>query len=622
MLQSLRHRGPDASGIWSDPTRGVTLVHTRLAILDLSPQGHQPMLSVSGRYVLSYNGEVYNFAELRRKLEAKGWSFRGHSDTEVLLALIEEKGLGEALSQASGMFALALYDTHTKSLSLARDRIGEKPLYYAIWNQTLVFGSELKVLLQYPGFPKDLDAEAMGFYAKYGYIPAPRAIFACVRKVQPGTWVTWDLNQPFDFKFGEVYWELRSSVHGRCATEMTEAEALESVRQKLEETVQRQIRSDVPLGCFLSGGVDSSLIAALAQKQISRPLNTFSIGFHEKDYNEAPFAREVAARLGCAHQEWIVTSADVQNVIPDVASIYDEPFSDSSQLPTTLLARFTRRHVTVSLSGDGGDEVFAGYNRYFWCARMWSQLQRIPVPLRRGIQRVLGRISPESWSALYQTLRWILPRVSNPSHKIQKLIGILDSRSDAELYDRLLALWYEPKRLLPRLSADVSLLESRGQMTLLDYMMDLDTRTYLPDDIMVKVDRATMSVGLEARAPFLDHGLVELAWSLPASLKLKDGRGKYLLRTLLKEYLPEELIVRPKTGFGVPLEHWLRTDLRDWARELLRPEALARHGWFNASAVESALEEHLRGWKNNQYQLWNVLVFQSWYDRWIRGNSM
>lgn len=611
MRKALRHRGPDADGTWSDGSM-ATLVHTRLSILDLSPMGAQPMHSSDDRFVLTFNGEIYNYLEIRAGLEREGARFRGSSDTEVLVELISRSGVRRALQQLRGMFAFAVWDKQERRLTLARDRLGEKPLYYGMLGRDFVFGSELKAIFCHPEFKFEIEPDALSYFFKYNYIPAPMSVFKGIRKLRPGHFFEWEPGLHPTLSDSIDYWNFPQPL---VIDEVDETEALDRIETCLKEVVRGQIRSDVPLGCFLSGGIDSSLISALVQKSIDRPLNTFSIGFREKDYDESHFAREVARHLGCEHHEWIVSPQDIQSVIPQVAQIYDEPFADSSQLPTVLLSRFTKRHVTVSLSGDGGDELFGGYNRYFWAESIWRKMRMVPRPLRHLLSLGGSTVSPATMDVLYKLFSFVLPQLSNPSHKVLKVLGILNARSATEVYDRLLALWVKPPQILLG-GRDCKLIANIDDAHFVAEMMWKDAKTYLPGDIMVKVDRASMSVSLETRAPFLDHKLFELVWSLPQDLKTKDGRGKFLLRKLLAKHLPAHLIDRPKMGFAVPLEHWMRGDLKEWMCDVLNGDRISRDGILNAETVSRHVREHVSGSRNWQYHLWTVLVFQTWYEQW------
>jgi asparagine synthase (glutamine-hydrolysing) len=623
MTDALAHRGPDADGTWVDAQAGVALGHRRLSILDLTACGAQPMLSRDGRHVLAYNGEIYNFRAMHRELEAAGVAFRGHSDTEVLLAGVQRWGVNAALARCAGMFAFALWDGEERTLHLARDRFGEKPLYYGWVGGTLVFGSELKALRRFPGWQGRVDRGALALYLRHGYVPGPHAIFEGVRKVEPGTVLSFRRTPEGVAEVaGEVrYWSALDAARRGLADPLPADP--ETVLGELETTMRRvvgeQMVADVPLGAFLSGGVDSSTIVALMQAAGSRRVRTFTIGFHEEAFDEAGDAREVAAHLGTEHTELYVTGADALGVIDELPRVYDEPFADSSQIPTILVARMARAHVTVALSGDGADELFAGYNRYTWGRRIWDVLRRVPQPMRALGARALLAVPPAGWDRAAALGGNLTRRAGGqPGDKIHKLAGILAVDGPDALYRELVTTWPDPDRALrvPRVS-DASLAGSEGTLRthgMVARMQYLDTVSYLPDDILVKVDRAAMSASLETRAPFVDHRVAELAWRIPQALKMRDGVGKWIVRQLLYRYVPPALVDRPKKGFGVPLAAWLRGPLRPWAEDLLTPDRLARDGFFVPAVVRQRWAEHLSGRRNWQYALWNVLMFQAWHD--------
>jgi len=625
MAACIGHRGPDGTGLWLDAEHRLALGHNRLAILDLSPAGDQPMTSSSGRFVIVYNGEVYNHEDLRRRLLDEGFptNWRGHSDTETLLAAIEAWGLKATLERAVGMFALALWDRQTKQLSLARDRLGEKPLYYG-WqgkgaDRTFLFGSELKALAAHPAFGGEVDREALTLYMRHAYVPAPHSIYSGVKKLLPGSFLT--LEAGSEKPVVDLYWSgAEVARKGVEATRLGSPEDyVDQLEHLLSDAVGKQMLSDVPLGAFLSGGVDSSTIVSLMQAQSSRPVKTFSIGFHEQAYNEAEHAKAVARHLGTEHTELYVTADQAMAVVPQLPSIYDEPFADSSQIPTLLVSRLARDHVTVSLSGDGGDELFAGYNRYKITDSYWRKLSRIPRPLRGALGGGLGSVSPRTWDKIASIVAPILPassRMALPGDKIIKAAGALPSRSADELYNNLISIWRDPGSVVIGASESLSpLLKSdlRG-LSDIERMMALDMLSYMPDDILVKVDRAAMSVSLETRVPFLDHRVVELAWSMPMDVKLRDGQTKWALRQVLYRHVPKQLIERPKMGFGVPIDSWLRGPLKAWAEELLDEGRLRREGYFRPEPIRRIWQAHQSGSANMQHQLWAVLMFQSWLD--------
>ena len=621
MVAAIRYRGPDDSGVWCDERAGIGLGHARLSILDLSPEGHQPMVSVSGRYVIVFNGEVYNFAELRSELEIVGQKFRGHSDTEIMLAAFEEWGIEKAVPRFVGMFAFALWDRHTRTLTLGRDRLGEKPLYYGWQGETLLFGSELKALRAHPAFMAEVDRNALALLLRHNYIPAPYSIYQGISKLLPGCLLTVSLSQ----RNPRIapYWSGKQAIEAGVTHpfEGSESTAVSALEALLKDAVGQQMVADVPLGAFLSGGVDSSTVVALMQAQSSRPVKTFTIGFHEEGYDEAPHAKSVARHLGTEHTELYVMPKEAMSVIPRLPVLYDEPFSDSSQIPTFLVSELARRHVTVSLSGDGGDELFGGYNRYFWATNIWRRVGWAPQPMRSALAGALMALPPSAWNGVFMSLSRFLPvgwRYANPGDKLHKLAEVLAVRTPEEIYLGLVSHWKQPTEVVrgshepptvltdPARWADLPDFEQR--------MMYLDQMTYLPDDILTKVDRAAMGVSLETRVPFLDHRVVEFAWSLPLSMKIRHGQGKWLLRQVLYRHVPKELMERPKMGFGVPIDMWLRGPLKGWAEELLDEARLQREGYFNPHPIRRKWAEHLTGRRNWSYYLWDVLMFQAWLE--------
>jgi asparagine synthase (glutamine-hydrolysing) len=628
MGDALAHRGPDDAGEWVDARAGVALAHRRLSIVDLSPEGHQPMRSAGGRYVVVFNGEIYNWRDLRAALEAEGAApaWRGHSDTEVLLAAVEHWGLEPALRRFVGMFAFALWDGRSQALHLVRDRMGEKPLYYGWAGRTLVFGSELKALCAFPGFRRDIDADALALYLRYGCVPAPHSIFTGARKLLPGTILTLG-QQDFAARRPQLqpYWTLAGAAADgmRTVSRGAARELVGELDKALRVAVAGQMVADVPLGAFLSGGIDSSTVVALMQAQSSRPVRSFSIGFSEADYDEAVHARRVAQHLGTDHTELYVTPRDALAVVPALPVMYDEPFADSSQVPTFLVSRLARQAVTVSLSGDAGDELFGGYNRHRWGRRLRRWLGWAPGPLRRGIAAGIAHRSPADWDLVFDRFGGLLPRglrYRAAGDKLHKLAGLLGADSDEMLYQRLVSYWPDGvarrEAGYPVPPGWIAYGTPSSLRSLPERMMYLDGLGYLPDDILVKVDRAAMSVGLETRVPMLDHRVVELAWRLPLHMKLRGGQGKWLLRQVLYRYVPRALIERPKQGFGMPLDSWLRGPLRDWAEALLDERRLAREGFLQPAPIRQRWEEHLSGARNWQHHLWIVLMFQAWLDRW------
>lgn len=620
-------RGPDDFGMWSDPDTGVHLAHRRLAILDLSPAGHQPMQCSSGRYVLVFNGEIYNHLALRAELEKQGNAspWRGHSDTETLLAGFAAWGIRQTVIRCTGMFAFAVWDKKLRQLTLARDRLGEKPLYYG-WQgrgdqACLLFGSELKALRAHPVFEGKIDRGALALLMRHNYVPTPYSIYSGIRKLPPGSMLTLDWQhrdaQP------EPYWSLADiAVNGQNTPFSGSPEAaVDQLESLLSEAIRGQMLADVPLGAFLSGGIDSSTVVALMQAQSAQPIKTFTIGFNEAAYNEAEHAKAVARHLGTDHTTLYVSPEQAMDVIPKLPSIYCEPFSDSSQIPTFLVSRLARQHVTVSLSGDGGDELFGGYNRYVLTDRLWRHLSRAPSGLRRLVAGGIRSVSPSAWNTFAGPLQSALPsrfKLANLGDKLHKGAGVLAASSIDELYLGLVSHWDPATVVLAGNEPPTVLTANAPHLPGLDpvqRMMALDTLSYLPDDILVKVDRAAMGVSLETRVPMLDHRLVEFAWQLPLDLKVRDGIGKWLLRQVLYRHVPAELIDRPKMGFGVPIDAWLRGPMRDWAEALLDPQRLRREGYFDSAIIELRWREHLSGRRNWQYHLWDILMFQAWLEQ-------
>lgn len=626
MTGVLKHRGPNARGEWTDERAGLTLVHTRLSILDLSPAGAQPMISASGRYVLSFNGEIYNHAALRALLEQRGESvdWRGHSDTETLLAATELLGLDEALRLSRGMFAIALWDRHERKLALARDRFGEKPLYWSAGPRGLVFASELKAMLQSGLSDTTLSRNAAAALLRYNHIPAPHTVYEHVNKLCPGQIM--EFTEPVRMHTERRYWSV-FETWSRAKNEPfagTEQEAVDQVEAKLTEVIRGQMLSDVSLGAFLSGGIDSSLVVALMQKASTQKVRTFSIGFEEQSYNEADSAKAVAEHLGTEHRELYVGPRGALDVIPHLPDIYCEPFADSSQLPTYLVAKFAREHVTVALTGDGGDEVFGGYNRYLFAARVYPQIEHLPMITRRAIASFLRSLRPEQWDRLGSRLRGAFPtawQFQDPGDKIMKLARSLSASSAPELYEGFLVQWWpDPVSIVP--GATTSLRSSNWEdrslqrLEFIEQMMLQDAIAYLPNDILVKVDRAAMAASIEGRIPFLDHELYALAAALPAKMKVRDGQTKWVVREALYRHVPRILVDRAKTGFGVPIHSWLRNELRDWAESLLSEGELTRVGMFDPKPVRRAWRLHLSGRQNLQHPLWCVLMYQAWHRRW------
>jgi asparagine synthase (glutamine-hydrolysing) len=620
MTQTLVHRGPDAGDLWIDPEVGLALGHRRLSIVDLSPAGAQPMISSCGRFVISYNGEVYNADELRRELAAAGRRFRGHSDTEVVVEGAAVWGVQATVERLIGFFAMALWDRRERVLYLVRDRLGIKPLYWADFDGRVLFGSELKALRAEPSWSPELDRGALAAYLRFGYVPAPHAIYRGVKKLPPGTILTIRPDRP---PATAAFWSLDEVARQGQSERFTgdEEEAAEALDLLLRDAVGRRMVADVPLGAFLSGGIDSSTVVALMQAQSARPVRTFSIGFHERGYDEGENAAAVARHLGTDHTALYASPQHALDVIPQLPEMYDEPFADSSQVPTYLVSKMTREHVTVALSGDGGDELFAGYTRYFRGETLWRTIEGTPQPLRALAASGMRAISPGAWSALGA----IIPEQRRPAQfgdKMHKLAGVLAGEREASaFYRQIVSLWVDPSKVLTAGAEPPGPLDDAGVRELVpdfvERMQYLDTLTYLPDDILTKVDRASMAVSLEARVPLLDHRLVAFSWSLPPAMKAGNGIGKRLLRRVLHRYVPQELVDRPKMGFAMPVQSWLRHELRDWAESLLDERRLARDGIFEPSVVRGRWREHLSGKRNWQAALWAVLMFQAWQDRWL-----
>ena len=617
MAVSLQHRGPDDQGVWVDAECGVAFSHRRLSIIDLSPAGHQPMVSADGRFVLNYNGEVYSYREIRRDLEARGVSFRGASDTEVILESIAAFGLRATLTRLIGMFTIALWDRNERSLTLVRDRLGIKPLYWT-WNDGLfLFGSELKALRAHSGWTPRIDRGSVAAYLRHGYVPAPRTIYEGVQKLEPGTVLTlpWHGEPRI-----ERFWDARTGARAGLANQLrgSDAELTDQLESLLQDAVRRRMIADVPLGAFLSGGIDSSTVVALMQAADVGTVKTFTIGFDIEGFDEAPRAAAVARHLGTDHTELTVTAQQALDVIPQLPQCYDEPFADSSQIPTYLVSAMTRRHVTVALSGDGGDELFAGYNRYQLGAERWRRLLLLPRPVRRGIAAALSSLPPDRWSSLLS----FLPTRMRPSQigdKLHKVAAVLQQDDPDGIYRRLVTHW-DPAELMPATTEPRGVIWDPSVASeipgLLERMQFLDLVTYLPDDILTKVDRASMAVSLEARVPLLDHRVVEFGWRLPRTAKIRNGPSRWLLRQVLYRHVPPALVERPKMGFGIPLADWLRGPLRGWAEALLNEQRLRDAGLVDAARVRQVWQDHLDGRSNAENLLWGVLMLEAWRERW------
>lgn len=613
MTAALHHRGPDSNDVWTSPSGCVGLGHARLAIVDLSEHGRQPMQSRSGRYVIVFNGEIYNHLELRTNL-GPSVSWRGHSDTETLLEAIDQLGLAKALEASVGMFALALWDRETESLSLARDRMGEKPLYYGRGSQGIVFASELKALRRCPGLDFSLNVEALQDYVRVGYIASPRSAFRGIKKLPTGTVLTFA--SPYEDGSTAAYWTLPTPITHTSEVSLPHDDEnwLSNLEELLDRSVRQQMLSDVPLGAFLSGGIDSSLIVALMQGASSQRIRTFSMGVSDQGEDESQHARKVAEYLGTDHTEMIVSPEDVLAVVPNLAGIYDEPFADSSQVPTVLLSQLTRRHVTVALSGDAGDELFGGYNRYITAARLEPVMEKVPFAVRHlvaGILRVMPARYLDGLSAS-EVARRVMHVPPSLGEKMTRLAGFLAAPTGQQAYLRTVSQWLHESNIPLRSSVTSPQLPEFPSVSLPQQMMWWDMQSYLPDDILVKVDRAAMAYSLETRVPFLDHRIVEFSLSIPMQYKIRGGQSKWLLRQLLARHVPPNLFERPKQGFTLPIADWLRGPLRDWAEDLLAPEALNATALFNTDMVGKAWQQHLSKRFNHQKGLWTVLMFQSW----------
>ena len=634
MAGRLAHRGPDDEGIWADGDAQVGFVNRRLAIIDLSPQGHQPMHSANGRFVVTFNGEIYNHADIRKELDAAGGTpeagWRGHSDTETLLEAIATWGLDAAIGKAVGMFALAVWDRRERTLSLVRDRFGEKPLYYGRAGRDFIFGSELKALREHPKFDATLDRRAIGLFAARNYIPAPLSIYRGIFKLEPGCILTLtpeaaalpmaepprEGNNSGGFSLRR-YWSYRSVLQSGLGNPIDdETEALFGLEEVLARAVQSQSDVDVPVGAFLSGGIDSSTIVAMYQKYSTQPVRTFTIGFEEAAFDESPHARAVAQHFGTDHNERKVTAREAQEVIPSLPEIYDEPFADSSQIPTYLVSRFAREQVTVALSGDAGDELFGGYNRYFGTARVWEMLKRLPAPVRALAGSALGQVPPKVWDGVGK----LVPGGRQPPYfgvKVRKsLRTIAGATSLDQVFTSFLDEW--SGEVSPVIGAESSSASCPFDLHVgadapdAMRMMYCDAVSYLPDDILCKVDRASMAVSLETHVPFLDHRVAEFAARIPIAMKIKGGTGKLILRELLYKEAPREMFERPKAGFGIPVGEWIKGPLRSWAEELLQPANMAADGWFDPAIVRRRWDDHLSGRRDSTAAIWAILMFQAW----------
>lgn len=601
MASAITHRGPNDMGSWSD-NKHIVLGHARLAIQDLSPAGHQPMSSASNRYVIAFNGEIYNHLELRMQLDSNGASpvWRGHSDTETLLACFESWGIDKTLKSTVGMFAIALWDTHEAKLTLARDRLGEKPLYWGWQQGVLLFGSELKALKAHPIFAANVDRSALALFLRHNYVPAPFSIYEGIEKLAPGHYVTVSADQNRQDVEPIPFWSFNEIVRAGLDSplEGDSCSILDKLEQQLTQSIGMQMLADVPLGAFLSGGIDSSLIVALMQKQADRAVKTFTIGFNEAAFNEAEFAQAVSRHLGTEHTEIYIQPRDALDVIPLLPKIYCEPFADSSQIPTFLVSQLAKQNVTVALSGDAGDELFGGYNPYQFAPRIWNTISKIPLPLRNMASVVLKQLPLNA--------------------KAEKLLDVLNESNREGFYRQLMSHWKFPLDIVIGAEECSTFMNMRSRWPDTDsfeqWMMAIDAQTYMVDDILVKVDRAAMASSLETRVPFLDHRVVEMAWKLPADFKIRDGKGKWALREILHRHVPKQLFDRPKKGFSIPVGEWLRGPLRAWAESLLDEGRLQQEGFFNPMPVRRIWQHHLQGKTDYSTKLWGILMFQAWLE--------
>lgn len=625
MSGAIRHRGPDDSGVWTDHNHGVAFGFRRLSIIELSELGHQPMQSATGRYTLIFNGEIYNHNELRSELKAQGARFRGRSDTEVILAAFEEWNVTEAVRRFNGMFAIAVWDAVEERLRLVRDRLGIKPMFVHHGDGLFLFGSEIKALVAAPCFRDELDVDALAAFFRHLYIPAPHTIYRNTRKLLPGHILTIGAGD-HELRASEPYWSLEeAALDGEAHPfEGSDSEAAAALEELLLSAVRPRMQADVPLGAFLSGGIDSSLVVSMMQSSSSRPVKTYSVGFEEEEYNEAHHASRIAAHLGTDHTEFTVTSDDARNLVPSMVEVFDEPFASASAIPNYLLCKLARSEVTVALAGTGGDEVFAGYNRYTYGERFLRSASRIPHGLRQVAAAGMRGLSSDGWSRMYDFGRKFVPgfpEQANVGGKAVKLANMLREESAEDMYRSLVSWWHDPQSLIRGCSERDGRLQNILSGSLpnagwLRRIMLADQLTYLPDDQLNMVDRVSMAVGLELRVPILDHRVVEFAWKLPTSLLRREGEGKWLLRQVLHRSVPRHFVDRPKMGLSVPIEAWLRGPLREWAEEMLHPTRLETEGILNAAPIRSAWDD-LQAGKGMALGLWSVIIFQAWKNRWL-----
>ena len=624
MCSTLINRGPDDFGSWVDEKSGIAMSHRRLAIQDTTLAGHLPMVSKSGRYIIVYNGEIYNYKTLREELKKAGYFFRSQSDTEVLLAAIEIWGLSAALDKFVGMFAFALWDKNNHRLYLVRDRLGEKPLYYGIFGNVILFGSELKAFEVHDSFVKSINRDAISLLLRYNYIPAPYSIYDKIYKIKPGTFLEIKVENHKISTTEYTYWAYKNFVmsEGIDNKIYNYKEAKLSIKDALTESIRSQMIADVPLGAFLSGGIDSSLIVSIMQSLSPDPIKTYTIGFDHSEYNEANDAKSIANYLGTDHTELYVTASQALNVIPKIPNIFDEPFADSSQIPTYLISKLASSNVTVSLSGDGGDELFGGYNRYYKGYSAWKNFSRMPYPINYIFSEIICSINPEKWNFLYNHFGKYISdekNYKNIGDKLYKMADIIKINNPQDMYLSLVSFWNNTEQIVLNSSEPMSTprdydnwvenLDDR------ENMMFLDTISYLPDDILTKVDRSSMAVSLESRTPFLNHSLVELSQRIPIELKIKDGKGKWILRNILNDFIPANFIDKPKTGFGIPIAEWLRGPLKEWAEALIDSSRLKHDGYFNAELVTNMWDKHLNKSRNYGHHLWSILMFQAWLGK-------
>ncbi|TEA78622.1 asparagine synthase (glutamine-hydrolyzing) [Allopusillimonas ginsengisoli] len=625
MAEAIPHRGPDDKGVWLDDTGCLALGHRRLSILDLSYAGHQPMFSCHDKLVIAFNGQIYNHLALRTRLEQQSQapSWRGHCDTETLLACFHAWGVEQTLQSATGMFALALWNRADKVLTLARDRLGEKPLYYGWQHGAFMFASELKAFKRHPAWDAEIDRDSLALFLRHNCVPAPYSIYKNIAKLMPGHFLTLPLK---DLEQGvapasRAYWSLNDVVRRGLENPFsgTIEDAVDTLEMQLSESVRSQMLADVPIGAFLSGGIDSSLIAALMQTHSNTPIKTFTIGFDEQDYNEARHASAVAHHIGSQHTELYISPRDALNIIPSLSHIYCEPQSANSQIPAVLVSRLAGQYVKVTLTGDGGDELFGGYNRYLLAYQTWIRTQRLPLPLRRVLSASLRLLPPRMWDRLFHHAQHILPsrmHIATPGNHAHKLASVLALDTGEAFYKHLVSHWPAPASIVKGATEPPTLLTDRSRWPETDsmehWMMAMDAQTYLPDEVLAKVDRAAMASSLETRVPMLNHHVVELAWRMPLDYKIRNGEGKWLLREVLHRHVPKGLMERPKMGFGIPLGDWLRGPLRDWAEDLIDEGRLNSEGYFHPKPIRALWSEHLKGKSNGQYALWDVLMFQAW----------